>query len=77
MSNENEKTEILTLILETVPFEKKHVLDYLDRAIRKWRERRDGDHHAYKLVAMYYVDAFQSVRKSLFGELLPAEKRGK
>lgn len=45
---------------------------YLDDAINKWREQRaqaptDSDQHT----AACYVDAFQSVRVSVFGELLP------
>lgn len=49
----------------TVPFTEKDVKGYLDKAIEYWRkcpatEMRDS-----------YVDAYQSVRISLFGELLP------
>ena len=46
------------------------VKDYLDNAIRKWRKRRDEEKDP---IAVYYVDAFQSVRVSLLGELLPDE----
>lgn len=39
---------------------------YLDAAIRAWRAKRDdGDE-----VAVYYIDAFQSARVSLLGNLL-------
>ncbi len=62
------------------------VLTYLDDAITRWRDLRDktpnpDDERAMpganlqRLKATYYVDAFQSVRVSLFGQLLdnPAE----
>ena len=53
----------------TVPFDKEHVQAYLDRCIRFWREQdRDGN-----VVAWDYIDAFQSVRMSLFGESLSEE----
>lgn len=50
------------------------IKEYLDDAIRHWRKKRDnattdGD----KVMAVCYVDAFQSVRVSIFGELLPLE----
>ncbi len=57
---------------------------YLDMSIRLWRDIRDGKKHMLKnrsingvderTIAMFYVDAFQSVRSSVFGELLPEEK---
>lgn len=40
---------------------------YLDRCIRYWR-RDDRE------CAKYYVDAFQSARSSLLGELLPPDE---
>lgn len=52
----------------TIPFTSAAVRDYLDGAIRQWRE-----YHATgedQLLAACYIDAFQSVRVSLFGELL-------
>jgi hypothetical protein len=57
-----------------VPFKEKDVKEYLDNAINHWRMIRDLDsgtdeHEA----AVYYIDAFQSVRASLFGELLSIE----
>ncbi len=46
------------------------ILEYLDLAIRLWRGRRDaGDSKASA-----YVDAFQAVRVSLFGQGLPADR---
>lgn len=41
---------------------------YLDKAIRQWRKSDE-------YYAIYYVDAFQSVRTSLFGLLLPKEEK--
>ena len=50
----------------TVPFTKKDVMAYLDRNIKFWREM-DRDQN---VVAPDYIDAYQSVRMSLFGETL-------
>lgn len=57
------------------------LLAYLDDAITKWRgkvkqaeaelERDGSDAGENHLIARCYVDAFQSVRTSMFGELLP------
>jgi hypothetical protein len=55
---------------ETIPFVEKDVKEYLDRAITRWRTF-PGYELASKEMASHYVDAFQSVRMSLFGELLP------
>jgi hypothetical protein len=56
-----------------IRFEKKDVKEYLDRCIIHWRKKRDeGD-----AIAEYYVDAFQSIRMSLFGELLPEKMSDK
>lgn len=46
---------------------KESVLQYLDECITFWRTQRDDKICEY---AKYYIDAFQSVRNSLFGELL-------
>lgn len=51
--------------------------EYLDSAIRNWRDIRDravatGDYDE-KTMAIHYIDAFQSVRVSIIGELLPHE----
>lgn len=50
------------------------IKDYLDGAIRSWRGKRDqaettAEHHECRC----YVDAFQSVRTSIFGSTLPEE----
>lgn len=49
-------------------------LSYLDHAIKRWRVRKlEKEDEEEKLVAACYVDAFQSVRTSFFGECLPEE----
>ena len=59
-------------IVVTVPFDQASVLAHLDSAIKDWRVKRDGtDNSDAKTLATHYVDAYQSVRISLFGELLP------
>jgi len=55
---------------QAVEFTEKAVQEYLDEAIRLARKQRE----AGRPEAVYYVDAFQSVRISLLGELLPEEK---
>lgn len=48
--------------------------DYLDDSIRAWREQRDSNiGRAEEHTATCYIDAFQSVRVSVFGELLPGD----
>jgi len=68
-----------------IPFEEKAVKEYLDNAIRCWRKRTSANNTRAKTLAYVdvseleeedfmarcYVDAFQSVRMTLFGELLP------
>lgn len=46
---------------------------YLDAMIRHWRRKRDdpASSNAEARKAGHYVDAFQSARASLLGELLP------
>lgn len=62
---------------ETVEFTEEKVREYLDDCIRHWRKIGDngvpGMPKFNKNIAVYYVDAFQSVRISLFGELLEQE----
>jgi len=56
--------------LKVIPFNKTDIKAYLDRCIRHWRKRRDeGDF----VQAPCYIDAFQSVRTTLFDETLPEE----
>lgn len=44
------------------------IKEYLDKCIRYWRDKRDKDGCEY---AKYYIDAFQSIRMSIFDDLLP------
>jgi hypothetical protein len=57
---------------DILPFAPAAIRRYLDRAITTWREKRDAlpDGHVDTDVARAYVDAFQSVRSSIFGETL-------
>lgn len=55
--------------VERIPFTPDDVKSYLDGAIRYWRSQRGGEGEN-KSIAPYYVDAFQSVRTSIFGEML-------
>lgn len=46
--------------------------EYLDEAIRSWRRRKNkADSDQDVLIARCYIDAFQSVRVSVFGSTLP------
>lgn len=54
----------------TIPFNKEDVKKYLDECIKYWRK----EHLNNKEMARYYIDAFQSVRVSLFNELLSDEE---
>ena len=61
-----------------VEFTPEAVTAYLDQAIRFWRKRRDEQvdkTHITAIHATCYVDAYQSVRMSLFGRLLPTEPK--
>lgn len=54
---------------DKVEFNAEQVQQYLDDNIRHWRKKnKEG-----RREAQYYIDAYQSVRMSLFGELLPPE----
>ena len=61
----------------TVPFRPDRVRDYLDDLIRHWRwnEKRNeqDDNTAAVEMATHYTDAYQSVRMSIFGNLLSGE----
>ena len=50
----------------TVDFTEENVKEYLDDCIAYWR-------NANKDYSVYYLDAYQSVRISLFGEPLEIE----
>ncbi|KKL99448.1 hypothetical protein LCGC14_1814310 [marine sediment metagenome] len=56
--------------METIPFIKKDIKDYLDNAIKHWRIKKENVMEGQeRLIASCYIDAFQSVRMTLFGEL--------
>jgi len=70
--------------MDIVKFDKKSVLVYVNSVILNWRNRKQEniDAHMEKrisedefmekdLIASCYVDAFQSMRISLFGKTLP------
>ena len=59
--------------MERIEFTESKVKEYLDGRIRYWRNQRDNN-TPYTQIAPCYIDAFQSVRTSLFGELLAKEK---
>jgi hypothetical protein len=50
------------------------IKQYLDQCIKYWREKRDNDPDGEYKYSYFYIDAYQSMRKSIFGEILP-EKR--
>lgn len=59
--------------MSTVQFTEKDVKAYLDECVVFWRKKRDNPlikEQSRIRMAEHYVDAFQSVRMSLFGELL-------
>lgn len=69
---------------DIVKFTKRDILEYVNSAIINWRERKESSlqqlkkgvlgKKAYgedKLIAQCYIDAFQSVRISIFGKTLP------
>jgi len=64
--------------MSTVPFTEEDVKGYLDECIIFWRQKRGtnigSDNIPEFNMAVCYVDAFQSVRMSLFGELLSMDE---
>jgi len=60
-----------------IKFIKKDVKEYLDKCIDIWRDKRDNMENSKedRLMAIYYIDAYQSVRMSLFNEQKEAAKR--
>lgn len=57
---------------DVIPFTKDEVKKYLDECIVFWRKKRDSDGEKAEMFE-YYIDAYQSVRTSLFGETLAVE----
>ena len=59
--------------MNTIPLTENDIQEYLDKCINYWREKNDeGDERA-----VYYIDAFQSVRISLIGDTLALGEHGK
>lgn len=66
----------------TIPFTEDDVKKHLDNLIKYWRKKR-GDEmkigetasHDFTaiLIAQCYIDAYQSIRKNLFGMILPID----
>jgi len=59
--------------MKTIPFTKEDIKKYLDDCITHWRMTRDNKPLTHedkfrKGIAPYYIDAFQSVRTTLFGK---------
>lgn len=69
-ANEIEISEKPPQAANTVPFTEEDVKGYLDDCILSWREQRKKGN----LFADNYIDAFQSVRSSLFGTVLGSKK---
>ena len=61
------KNEVM-LINKPIDLNPEAVKGYLDRCIAYWRGERDK-HIEVDSKALHYIDAFQCVRISLFGEL--------
>jgi hypothetical protein len=57
-----------TVAPATVPFTEEAVKKHLDMCITHWRA------FSSTKMGLHYVDAYQSVRLSIFGELLPKDK---
>ena len=49
------------------------IKNYLDNSIHHWRNQERNQ----STIARYYIDAYQSVRMSIFGELFPLSKEDK
>lgn len=56
--------------MATIDLTEDALKEYLDERIESWREKSLSDGYNSK-IAVYYIDAFQSVRISLLGKLLP------
>jgi hypothetical protein len=60
--------------MKTISFREDDVKAYLDKCILHWRKRRHEGSRQTVLMCDHYIDAFQSVRISLFGEVLPKDR---
>lgn len=62
--------------MDTIDLTEVMIKEYLDGAISRWRGHRDSKAFGKlarerRKMAPYYIDAFQCVRASLFGVILP------
>ena len=61
--------------MSTVPINSTSIKKYLDKCIIYSRKQlKNSKTKKDKLMAKCYIDAYQSVRVSLFGKLLPKEE---
>ena len=64
--------------MSQIPFDEDNVKQYLDSAIKLWRinlqNAKEFKNTEEELVASCYIDAYQSMRISIFGELLPKDE---
>src|SRR5688572_261964 len=65
LGNNTAFIELKEIAANKIPMTAKQLKDYLDKSIRHWRKQAGNQK------ALYYIDAFQSVRTSIFGETLP------
>lgn len=56
-------------MVATIPLTAEAIKEYLDNSIRFWRK----EHSEGNSVAECYIDAYQSMRMSLFGKTLDRE----
>ena len=62
---------LIERVTNQVLFTKNSVKAYLDKAIRNWRKHNEEEKDIEaKLTRTHYIDAFQRIRISLFGETL-------
>ena len=54
----------------------KDIKEYLSDCLIYWRAIKESPTHSDRRIAMYYIDAYQSVYISLFGETLQEDDNG-
>lgn len=62
--------------MDVIVFDKKNVLEHIDNCIDYWRCRKEAvtfkkNESVTEVMCNCYIDAYQSMRTSLFGELKP------
>lgn len=72
---EDRATEIVKALMARIYREGNNAIlgTYLDRQIAKWRDVRDdlNMNMQQRAMAVHYIDAFQEVRQSIVGVMLP------